>query len=50
LVNWWYGGKKKLQSLSIGTVWKPEGADKTAAFDADSDGDADASAPALSKA
>lgn len=26
VVNWWYGGKKKLQSLSIGTVWRPEGA------------------------
>ena len=26
LVNWWYGGKKKLQSLAIGTVWRPEGA------------------------
>ena len=26
LVNWRYGGKKKLQSLAIGTVWRPEGA------------------------
>jgi preprotein translocase subunit SecD len=26
LVNWWYGGKKKLQTVSIGTVWRPEGA------------------------
>ena len=25
LVNLWYGGKKKLKSLSIGQVWKPEG-------------------------
>ena len=24
LVNLWYGGKKKLKSLSIGQVWKPE--------------------------
>lgn len=24
IVNWWYGGKKKLQSLSVGTVWRPE--------------------------
>ena len=23
LVNLWYGGKKKLKSLSIGQVWKP---------------------------
>ncbi len=29
LVNLWYGGKKKLNSLAIGTVWKP-GAAKTA--------------------
>jgi preprotein translocase subunit SecD len=25
LVNLWYGGKKKLTSLSIGKVWKPTG-------------------------
>ena len=25
LVNWWYGGKKKLQTIAIGTVWRPEG-------------------------
>ncbi len=25
LVNLWYGGKKKLKSLAIGQVWKPEG-------------------------
>ena len=24
LVNLWYGGKKKLKSISIGTVWRPE--------------------------
>ena len=24
LVNLWYGGRRKLQSVSIGTVWKPE--------------------------
>jgi preprotein translocase subunit SecD len=23
LVNFWYGSKKKLKTLSIGTVWKP---------------------------
>lgn len=27
VVNLWYGGKKKLKSISIGTVWKP-GTDK----------------------
>lgn len=25
LVNLWYGGKKRLKSLSIGQVWKPQG-------------------------
>ena len=28
LVNLWYGGKKKLKSVSIGTVWRPDGAGK----------------------
>ena len=33
LVNLWYGGKKKLKSLAIGQVWRPEGADgATAAY------------------
>jgi preprotein translocase subunit SecD len=26
LVNFWYGGKKKLKSLAIGQVWRPAGA------------------------
>jgi preprotein translocase subunit SecD len=26
LVNLWYGGRKKLSSISIGQVWKPKGA------------------------
>lgn len=26
LVNLWYGGRKRLKSVSIGQVWKPEGA------------------------
>jgi preprotein translocase subunit SecD len=26
LVNLWYGGKKKLKSVSIGQVWRPAGA------------------------
>jgi preprotein translocase subunit SecD len=25
VVNLWYGRKKKLKSVSIGTVWKPDG-------------------------
>jgi preprotein translocase subunit SecD len=29
LVNLWYGGKKKLTSLAIGTVWKPGAAKAT---------------------
>ena len=28
LVNLWYGGKKKLKSLSIGQIWKPEASGK----------------------
>jgi preprotein translocase subunit SecD len=28
LVNLWYGGKKKLKTVSIGTVWRPDGARK----------------------
>ncbi len=31
LVNLWYGGKKKLKSVSIGQVWRPAGAAKPAA-------------------
>ena len=31
LVNLWYGGKKKLKSVSIGQIWRPEGAAKPAA-------------------
>ncbi|KVM04308.1 preprotein translocase subunit SecD [Burkholderia ubonensis] len=35
LVNLWYGGRKKLKSLAIGQVWKPEGATAgVASFDA----------------
>jgi preprotein translocase subunit SecD len=26
LVNLWYGGKKRLKSVSIGQVWRPGGA------------------------
>jgi preprotein translocase subunit SecD len=31
LVNLWYGGKKKLQTLAIGQVWRPDGHDTAAA-------------------
>jgi preprotein translocase subunit SecD len=31
VVNLWYGGKKKLKSLSIGQVWKPEASSVAAA-------------------
>ena len=33
LVNLWYGGRKRLKSVSIGQVWKPDtaGADKKTA-------------------
>ena len=44
LVNWWYGGKKKLKSLAIGQVWRPAGA--AGAFDASSESGAE-TAPAL---
>ena len=30
LVNLWYGGKKKLKSVSIGQIWKPDTVTKTA--------------------
>jgi preprotein translocase subunit SecD len=32
IVNLWYGGRKKLKSLAIGQVWKPEGAAAGATF------------------
>ena len=31
LVNLWYGGQKKLKSLSIGQIWKPEASGKAVA-------------------
>ncbi|MCG5074477.1 protein translocase subunit SecD [Paraburkholderia tagetis] len=44
LVNLWYGGKKKLKSLAVGQVWRPEpeagtnsGAPALSASDADTD-------------
>jgi preprotein translocase subunit SecD len=35
LVNLWYGRQKKLKSVAIGQVWRPEGAGVPAAPDAD---------------
>ena len=35
LVNLWYGRQKKLKSVSIGQVWRPDGAAVQAASDAD---------------
>jgi len=32
VVNFWYGGKKKLKSLSIGQVWRPQTAGAGAAY------------------
>jgi preprotein translocase subunit SecD len=31
LVNLWYGRQKRLKSVSIGQVWKPDGEASTAA-------------------
>ena len=33
LVNLWYGRQKKLKSVSIGTVWRPEGGSAVAKAD-----------------
>ncbi len=33
LVNLWYGGKKRLKSVSIGQVWRPDGAKAPAVID-----------------
>jgi len=30
VVNLWYGRQKKLKSVSIGTVWRPDGSTGTA--------------------
>ncbi|MDO9284467.1 MAG: protein translocase subunit SecD [Aquabacterium sp.] len=35
LVNLWYGGKKRLKSVSIGQVWRPNGAAPAALSDED---------------
>jgi preprotein translocase subunit SecD len=37
LVNLWYGSKKKLKSISIGQVWRPDGEAKPAVDDDSSD-------------
>ncbi len=48
LVNLWYGGRKKLKSVSIGQVWKPAAAAAPGAGQAllDQDGDAGTAKPA----
>jgi len=33
LVNLWYGRQKKLKSVSIGTVWRPDGSALPATID-----------------
>ena len=38
LVNLWYGGKKKLKGVSIGQVWRPQGAAPAAPGDQPSQG------------
>jgi len=35
LVNFWYGRQKRLKSVSIGQVWRPDGAKSALAIDAD---------------
>jgi preprotein translocase subunit SecD len=54
LVNLWYGGKKKLKTISIGQVWRPDGVVKPPA-DEDFEekpmiGVVDAAQPAMKKA
>ena len=34
LVNFWYGRQKKLQGVSIGTVWRPDAANGSVAHTA----------------
>ncbi|BCF98330.1 protein translocase subunit SecD [Paraburkholderia sp. PGU19] len=41
LVNVWYGGKKKLQSLAIGQVWKPAAAEGAPAYLGNTDTETD---------
>ncbi|WP_179401856.1 protein translocase subunit SecD [Burkholderia guangdongensis] len=41
LVNLWYGGRKKLKSLAIGQIWKPEAAEPAAATFGAQDGATD---------
>jgi preprotein translocase subunit SecD len=33
LVNLWYGRQKKLKTVSIGTVWRPDGSARPATTD-----------------
>jgi preprotein translocase subunit SecD len=50
LVNLFYGSKKKLKSVSIGTVWRPDGALATVGAGALAAGDADEASEAPAKA
>ncbi|PTB20915.1 protein translocase subunit SecD [Trinickia symbiotica] len=47
LVNWWYGGKKKLKTLSIGQVWRPAAAGAAAGAGAFGASDAGSDTAAL---
>jgi len=40
LVNLWYGGQKKLKSVSIGQVWRPQTASDAPSADAEGADDA----------
>ncbi|MEJ7137722.1 protein translocase subunit SecD [Amphibiibacter pelophylacis] len=47
LVNLWYGGKKKLKTVAIGTVWRPDGpVTDLAVEDAEGDGPGFVATPA----
>jgi preprotein translocase subunit SecD len=48
LVNFWYGGKRKLKSLAIGQVWRPQGASRIDS-DRNHDDDDDAGGTARGK-
>ncbi|OLL33281.1 protein-export membrane protein SecD [Burkholderia sp. SRS-W-2-2016] len=50
LVNFWYGGKKKLKSLSIGQVWRPQTATAGASAYLENDDAATDTAQAIANA
>jgi len=50
MVNFWYGSKRKLKSLLIGQVWRPDGATRfTVDTDEDDDGDDDSAGSSSGK-